>query len=183
MPYGALVIRALEPTDAAAYQATRLRALREDPDAFLSSYEEEQHQTLDETRARIETLRAAGGAIFGAFDGDRLVGLTGLAPARHQKARHRITVWGVWVEAAARRRGLSRALLEAALADARGRGFELAELTVATTMTAARALYEKAGFLTVATLGRAMKVEDRYIDEVMMVLDLRAYRRGDDGAR
>lgn len=168
------MIRALDTTDAAAYLATRLRALREDPDAFMSTHEEERGQSLDEVRARIEALRASGGAIFGAFDGERLVGLAGLAPQRHRKAQHRINLWGVWVEPESRGRGLARALLDAAIADARGRGYEILELTVTTTATGARALYARAGFATVATLARAMKADDRYLDEVMMTLDLKA---------
>ena len=52
-------IRLLAPDDAAAYRALRLRALREHPDAFTSSFEEEDVRPpgWSETRLRPDPAR------------------------------------------------------------------------------------------------------------------------------
>jgi hypothetical protein len=47
------VIRRLMPDDAGEYRTLRLRALREHPDAFTSSFEEEQIRPLAWAQARL----------------------------------------------------------------------------------------------------------------------------------
>lgn len=66
-------VRLLGPTDAAAYRALRLDALKRHPCAFRASFDEESGQTLEEFAARLEV-----DAIFGAFCDGALCGLAGL---------------------------------------------------------------------------------------------------------
>jgi hypothetical protein len=68
-------IRPLQPSDAQAYQALRLEALRTSPEAFGSSYEEEAPLALETIRARMPSTDP--NAIFGAFAGKDLVGVAG----------------------------------------------------------------------------------------------------------
>ena len=53
-------IRPLGPSDAAAYQAVRLRGLRESPEAFGSTYEEEVGYSIDVVAARIASSASPG---------------------------------------------------------------------------------------------------------------------------
>ena len=58
-------IRPLTPADAGVARALRLRALREHPEAFATSYEEEGDRDPAETARRLEAgPRGAGGALL-----------------------------------------------------------------------------------------------------------------------
>ena len=72
----------------------------------------------------------------------------------------------------ARGRGVGLALIEAAVERSRAAGIEQVHLTVSTTAQQARRLYERAGFVRVATREGAMKDGARYLDEELMVLRL-----------
>ncbi|HEX6037947.1 GNAT family N-acetyltransferase, partial [Longimicrobium sp.] len=143
-----VTLRMLEAGDAAAFQALRLRGLRESPSAFGSTYEEEADRPLDDVAAHL-ALRAEGDdVVFGAFDGDVLVGVAGMRRPRNRKGRHRGGVWGMYVAPEARGRGVGGALLRAIVDHARTvEGLDRLELGVETTNAAARALYLAFGFV------------------------------------
>jgi ribosomal protein S18 acetylase RimI-like enzyme len=88
-------------------------------------------------------------------DGDTVVLVAGDGPDGVAVLRLRRSLWGeglecylaeLYVAPERRRRGLGRALLEAALVSARERGAEYIDLNTAETDVAARALYERLGF-------------------------------------
>src|SRR4051812_1689574 len=68
-------IRRLESADVPAWRALRLRALREQPEAFTSSYEEDAAQPLAAAQDRIAS---ASFAAWGAFEQAELCGIVGL---------------------------------------------------------------------------------------------------------
>ena len=160
----------LDPSHAAAIRVLRLRALREEPTAFLASYEEDVVDWTDEfISASLSKPRGTG--VFGAFE-ETLVGMVGLLRETRTKSRHRARIWGMYVAPEARTRGLGRALLEAAIAEARSVGIEHLELTVAAPQSRARTLYERAGFRAIGTIHAAMRVNGDDVDEDFMVLSL-----------
>ncbi|KYF47646.1 hypothetical protein BE08_31515 [Sorangium cellulosum] len=167
-------VRRLTDADAAPLRALRLRALREEPDPFLATFEEEQARPLEDLIARLrQQSDTSDSAVLGAFDGAALVGMLGFYRDGHRKARHRVGLWGMYVAPEARGRGHGRALLDAALAGiAAIPGTEQVHLGVAATSGAARELYLRAGFQVTGTLPRAMKDGDRYIDEELMMRPL-----------
>ena len=81
----AMELRMLESKDVAAFNALRLAALRECPTAFSSSYEEECDIPLARAAERMAPDRDH--AIFGAFDGQDLVGTVGLQRERAASSR------------------------------------------------------------------------------------------------
>jgi len=167
-----MTIRPLEPTDAAAFRALRVRGLRDHPEAFGRSHEE-----IDAVEAIAERFRVDADSDFdvvlGAFDGDTLVGIGGCRRDRLVKHRHTAIIWGMYVAPEHRGTGLGRQLLLAAVARARTwTELESLWLDVTTINTGARALYASCGFRTVAVRPRTMKVGDRYYDEELMMLDL-----------
>ncbi len=169
------MIRVLTAHDAAAYQALRLRGLRESPDAFGSTYDGEVDTPLEQIAERLS--RGAGGddVIFGAFheDGGALVGLAGLRRGTSLKTRHRGGVWGMYVAPDARGQGVGRALVSALIAHARTlEGVERLTLGVESGNEAARALYHAFGFVTYGIEPQAYKLDGRYWDSEMMTLDL-----------
>jgi RimJ/RimL family protein N-acetyltransferase len=168
-------IRQLTEADVASYWPLRLRALREEPEAFGGSYEVQRDLPLEVPAARLRAAEEApDSAIFGASDeGGRLVGMIGLQREQGVKNRHKAMIWGVYVTPEARGQGLGSALLQTALDFGRQiPGLEQVLLAVAAHNTAARALYLAAGFETWGLEPLALKLGDRYVDEEHMILFL-----------
>jgi RimJ/RimL family protein N-acetyltransferase len=141
-------IRPLGPADAEEFQAIRLRGLRESPEAFGSTYDEDVELPLDVVAARLERASPpAARVVIGAYDGGRLVGTVACVQHGKVKARHKAVIWGMYVAPEARGRGLGRRLLGRVIDEAREwPGVEWLTLTVVERARAARALYVAAGF-------------------------------------
>lgn len=169
------LVRRLVVADAAAYRALRLRALREEPDAFLVAPEEEEATTLAELEARFKgDWSSPDDGVLGAVVDGTLVGTVGFFREALVRTRHRAVIWGMYVAPEARGRGLGRALLERALeALAAAGGIEQVHLTATTTNAPALGLYRSAGFVSEGISLRAMKLGERYVDEELLVLRLR----------
>jgi len=145
-----IYIRQLEPSDAVAFQALRLQGLRASPEAFGSTYVEDQAVSLSIVAERLTPVRTpVGRAVFGAFAGEDLVGVGGCIQEAKAKARHTAVVWGMYVLPTHRGRGIGRQLLEEITAEAgRWPGVERLVLTVVDRANAARHLYKAMGFRT-----------------------------------
>src|SRR3982750_4693710 len=141
-------IRPLGPEDAEAYQRLRLRGLREAPEAFGSTYEEDAVLLPGVVAERLQHMRVpAARVVFGAFAGEALVGFIGCMQQAKAKTRHSALVWGTYVAPEARGRKVGRRLLEALLAEVRTwPGVERLTLSVVERAAAARRLYTSVGF-------------------------------------
>jgi ribosomal protein S18 acetylase RimI-like enzyme len=108
-------------------------------------------------------------------DEGRAVGYVRLRhPSRLPAGRHVLQVNGIAVDPAYRRRGIARALLDAAIDEARSRGARKLTLRVFAPNTAARALYAAAGFEVEGVLRGEFFLDGAYVDDVLMALDLTA---------
>jgi GNAT superfamily N-acetyltransferase len=163
-------IRQLTPADAPIYRAFRLRGLREHPDAFTSSFEEEATRPLVVTEQRL----AAGGdtCILRAFDDDVLAGAVGLTRETRRKSAHKGTLIAMYVQPELARRGIGRALVAAIIAHARTSGLEQLVLTVTASNVHARTLYASAGFATFGVEPRAIAVDGVYYAKEHMTMRL-----------
>lgn len=169
-------IRLLTEADVVTFWALRLRALREEPEAFGSSYEEQRERPLEVARQRLRPADAEDGSfVLGAFASNgSLAGMVGVRREDGAKMRHTAEIWGMYVVPVARGRGVGHALLHGAIAGARLiTGLERLVLAVVTTQPAAIALYRRNGFVRFGSEPRALKLPDgRYLDEDLMVLSL-----------
>ena len=161
-------IRALSPPDSHAFQALRLRGLKECPEAFASSYEKEVGTPISEVEKRLEPK--ADSAIFGAFQESVLCALVGLQREGMIKLSHKSFIWGVYVAPEARSRGIGAQILSHALAYAATvLGARQVNLGVNTKNTAAIALYEKLGFTEYGLERGYLLVNGEAQDEYQMV--------------
>lgn len=161
------VIRRLESDDAAAFRALRMEGARRHPREFRFSPKDEDGQPLSAVRERL-----AGSFVAGAFAGGELVGIGGWTRLAGAKLRHKGLLWGMYLRPSARGSGTAGRIVDAIVNDARGE-VETLVLTVVAHNAAARRLYERHGFVAYGTEPRAVKVDGRYVDEVLMAKDLR----------
>ena len=162
-----MLVRLLTPADATLYRSLRLRALREHPDAFTSSWEEDRDQPLEAAAARL-----AQHAFWGAYRGGELYGMVGLERESRAKNRHKATVVGMYVAPEVARQGAGRALMQALLAHAREAGVQSLVLTVTDGNAAATRLYESVGFRGFGIEPDAIRVEGRSCSKNHMHLQL-----------
>lgn len=91
--------------------------------------------------------------------------------------RHVLEIHGLAVEPSHQRTGVARALLDAAVTSARGSGCRKIRLRVLATNEPARGLYASTGFAVEGVLREEFLLEGRYVDDVLMALQL------DEGGR
>jgi len=128
----------LRPATLETVRPLRLRALREDPDAFGSTLEREQDRPDADWDFWVRDSLIA-------FDGDTAVGMANLkVDGDHAQ------LFGMWVAPEARGRGVGELLVDALIARSGDRPITLC---VAETAPAARRLYERLGFRPTGTTG------------------------------
>ena len=167
-------VRILTEADGEAFWNIRLRALRDDPESFGSSYEEILERGIAGMAQSLRKRDAAPDDVtFGAFDGGTLVGIAGFRRGEEVKKRHKGVIWGMYVPREMRGKGIGKALLEAAIAHAKTLPqLEQINLSVVLTSKEARYLFISLGFETYGLERHALKLRDRYFDQELMTLPL-----------
>ena len=167
------LIRRLVPADTGAYRSLMLEAYDAHPDAYTSSVAERSPLPMSWWASRVRDDVSASEMVIGAFARDTLVGVAGLAFEPREKAKHKATLFGMYVPAAHRNRGLGRRLVIEALAHAKDRPVtRLVQLTVTDGNAAAEALYASCGFVRFGVEPFAVAVEKRFVAKVHMWRDL-----------
>lgn len=162
------MIRRLTAADAAAYRDLRLTALRDHPAAFTSDHADETAKPLTWFAERLATGTVFAASAGGDTSADgRLDGMAGFYIREGRKTCHRGMLWGMYVRAEARGTGLATALIDTVKAHARPLVEEIM-LGVGTDNPAAIARYRAAGFVRCGSERRAIKIGDRYHDELLM---------------
>ncbi|AJQ62431.1 acetyltransferase (plasmid) [Bacillus thuringiensis serovar morrisoni str. 4AA1] len=167
-------IRLLNDSDAQVYREVRLHALKNDPDAFGSSYEQEETKPLGHIIERIHHTKDQ--FTLGCFDdSNKLVGIVNFSRENRLKTAHKGNIYGMYVEPQFRGRGLGKALLLALIerATKECEGLEQIHLTVVSNNKSAKRLYVSLGFEVYGIEPHALKFDEQYFDEELMILRLR----------
>ena len=172
-----LTIRPLTAADISAFRQLRLQALQECPSAFGATVESEQALTQAQQHARLEG--PSHSRLWGAWVQQRLVGSVGLSHQLHAKVQRKAVLYAVYVAPTARGTGLARPLLEAAITYARQQpGLRQLQLGVTVGNAPALHLYQSLGFVEYGREPAALRVEERYYDEILMQLELHPHCAG-----
>lgn len=163
-------IRQLEISDAAVYRELRLRGLREHPDAFTSSFEEENLRSLADTEKRLSPNSET--VMWGAFVDGTLAGVVGMTRETRLKNRHKATLVAMYVAPEFGGQGLGLALVQTVIQAAQAARLELLVLTVTDTNKQAAALYARAGFASFGIEPDAIRVNGVPFGKQHMYLQL-----------
>jgi RimJ/RimL family protein N-acetyltransferase len=158
-------VRRARPADAAALVALA-EAVGSEPEGWLVT--DGSWRSVGEERRYLRTIaRYPHAAVYVAEEGDHIVGRLSLARDPHPASAH-VADLGLMVAASHRRRGIGRALLDAAAQWARTYGVQKLELHVLPHNTAAIALYEDFGFSREGVRKRHYRRHGRELDAILM---------------
>ncbi len=159
-------IKLLTENDWLSWKNIRLEALKNTPEAFGSSFEEESNLSDKDFQ---QTLNKNN--VFGAFKHDGLVGCAAFAYLHTIKTKHRGIVWGMYIKPKYRGEGVADSLLKTVILFAKNKVMQLHLACVANNIHAVK-FYQKNGFEIYGKEPRALKIDTQYYDELLMVLML-----------
>lgn len=172
-----IIIRKLQPHESASYREIRLACLKNAPDYFGSTYEEESRMSKLKFESHIENS-SSDHFMFGAFDDGTLIGITGFERMPRQRAMHRGEVVQVYVDPGYRGHNVGERLVRSVVEHAFSLdGIEQVQLSLIAGNRAGEQLYEKIGFRTYGIQLRYFKMDDRYTDQQFMQLFKDEYQR------
>jgi RimJ/RimL family protein N-acetyltransferase len=144
------------------YRDLRLEALKNEPLAFSSSYEEEQSTPEKTWRERIQNN------LF-VMEDNRPVGLAGFSRNPHIKTNHVCEMFGVYLRQEYRGKGIGKKLIETVLEEITNlKGVKIIEVGVNPTQKTAKNIYRKHGFKTVAHFKKWMFISGKFYDALIM---------------
>lgn len=154
----------LTPNEWQKYRDIRLEALKEEPTAFLTSYEDE----IDDPDEKWQERLGRQNVIFAEVAGE-IIGMVGFFLNNHPKAAHVAHVWGTYVKPAVRGRGIGRKLMEAIIEKIRANPkTEKIKIEVNPEQVQAYSLYKKLGFKEIGRAEKEISVGGKYYDEILM---------------
>ncbi|MGE0046656.1 MAG: N-acetyltransferase family protein [Hyphomonadaceae bacterium] len=159
------MIRRLTASHLTAYRALRQHGLRESPEAFVETAEEEAKRSDDEYTAML-----ARGDAWGAFVDEKLVASMVIDAIPGAALAHTRWIHAMYAHPDGRGGGVARRLVETALADAEAQGVTHFLLWVSSENPRARRFYESLGFRETGRIAGGLRYGGRPADDVLMCL-------------
>lgn len=156
-------VRPLTPDDYEALRDLRLEALRLHPEAFCARLADEEAMTREQWLARLASAVTLGGFLDG-----KLEGMVVYSRPKNPQLAHIGGLNALYVRDGARGTGLGDALLRTLIERAAGE-VEQVKLAVNADNAPAVALYERHGFRPCGLIPRAILIDGRYYDELLMI--------------
>jgi len=167
-------IRELDESIFEGYRQLRLRALKEEPTAFTSSWREEVRKSEQAWRERLDSPLFR---MFCAVSNEHVLGMAGCRFEAKEKKRHKATLIAVYVEPEFRGRGLGSKLVEKALLAAFEDPYiKAVNLSVTSDNTPAIGLYEEMGFEKWGEEPHAIRVNDTFYAKTCMELNIEKWK-------
>ena len=166
----AIEIRRLTSDDVDIWRELRLEALSHFPENFLTTHAEEAARS-DAERAEMLGRRRV---FFAAVDGVP-AGTAALDPETAAPEAHRVSLNAFYARPAFHGGGVAQALVDHVIAVASSEGFLQIELIVASDNPRAIRFYARNGFVPWGRLPRAVRLPDRYQDDLYMMRALDGY--------
>ena len=164
-------IKVIMKEDVELYWKARLNALKEYPISFGGSYEETVLTPIEQVKESLSTTE--DNYILGAFTDEDIIGIVGLRREQLKKLKHKATIWGMYVSQDKQNLGIGRKLLSEVIQRSKTiNGLEQLNLYVSAINKPAKRLYSSFGFKTYGLEKKALKIDDKYYDEELMVLYL-----------
>jgi GNAT superfamily N-acetyltransferase len=163
----ALVYSCLGAGDARAFHALHLEGFTLEPSVFRYAPLDEADAPLADIEARLQR-----DYVLGAFDGEILVGVGGLARFEGARLQHKALLFGMYLHARYRSGEASNELMRR-LIDEATTSVEIVTLTIASNNARPMRFYERWGFRSYGVELRSAKLGDGdYLDETLMAMRL-----------
>ncbi|XMB72918.1 GNAT family N-acetyltransferase [Mycoplasmatota bacterium WC30] len=162
-------IRKLTINDVVEYKRIRLELLKNEPNSFGSSYEEE---SKFEDAMWNNRLTKSHVVTFGCFDKNNLIGIIVVVMNPRRKLKHVATLNSMYVKEAYRHNGYAKALIKTATEYLYKAGIEIIKLSVVTENLKAFDLYKNLGFEIYGEEKNSIKVGKKYIDQYLMAKNI-----------
>lgn len=164
--------RLLNEDDYIQFRALRLEALKTDPAAFATTYEEKKNAPDDSYKERLKHTDTQ--FTVGAFDGSSLVCVASFLRHSIPKMKHKGMLLSMFCKPDYRGTGIAKELVQRLKREVlQLKDIETLLLMVLSENERAKQFYTGLGFIKYGTEPRAMYDGQRYYDEDLMFLDLR----------
>ena len=168
-------IRELDASIFEGYRQLRLRALKEEPTAFTSSWREEIEKSELAWRERLDSDLYR---MFCAVSNQHVLGMSGCRFEAKEKKKHKATLIAVYVEPEFRGQGLGRKLIEKALMSAfKDPLIRAVNLSVTSDNVPAIGLYEAIGFEKWGEEPQAIRVNNTFYAKTCMGLTVEKWKK------
>lgn len=155
----------LDPSRWREYKELRLEALKDSPQAFLVTYNDELAQPDEKWQNRI---KEEGIKLF-AKDNTKLIGMVGAYTERFGSIRHVAKIWGTYVNPDYRSKGVGQRLMEEVISEIKKMPqVSKINIEVVETQIGAWGLYKKLGFKEVGRYTNQIKTGKKYYDEILL---------------
>jgi len=159
----------LKKDDAVDLMGLRLSVLRTDPYSFSVTEEEEKRASKNNIESVIESYRlSTDRKMLGARNGS-LVGVVGVERYENEIEKHKVRLWGPYVDSSSRGKGIGDQLIEKALEFAFSvSGIEIVTLETISESKGAISLFIKHGFEKTGVQNQALCYGEKYADLIYM---------------
>jgi RimJ/RimL family protein N-acetyltransferase len=161
------MIKLIDEKNFIAYKKIRLEALLNFPNSFLSTYQQEFDLTDQEWVNKINN-----NMIFGYFIDNQIVGIIGLNLETNPKINHTATIFGMYLNPAYQGKNIASELLNHVKKIAKNHRVSQIYLGCNAENIRAVNFYKKSGFKIYATKPNYIKINDKFCDDLMMMVEV-----------